>query len=512
MRKSPWLKVFWGVLLCGRAFAMNIDSIPVWNPDYLVHSNDLRALEDGTRDDATKASGLSTHGYKTMQVTVGDGGTQVDQELRLSIQGFVGDSVYIDALLSDVDRRAGDQTTATLQEVDQIYFRAESKHWMVHLGDLIWRDYNMGLFGLERASLGAMVGLRGGYTEVRGVAGTDETRRIVRVMNGVSGQREGYAISDDGSYLSVVPGSERVFLNGNLLTAGIDYEVNYAGGLLNFKGRRNPGPDDEIRIEYDAYNDGDIYNMYAAHGAYRHPNLYLDVSGFRLENDRSRMKRGLWTDEDYRMLKHDDGSEFVRDDSLGELRRPERTDRAGARLRFQGDHRFYADLEMAISRRDSNTLSRQVDGPEGYGYRWYVTSDSSENMKKFPLAFSVYGNYIQEEFGITEFQGSDKDWDSFRLLDEWDLDSAALEGGDLRHDEFGMRFRLATGWFINSNWGYRQGEKEEWNSSRAKVSLVHKSNFVKSDVGLVRVESFQEQERERYQLLGNSELRSGNCL
>ena len=149
MRKGPWLKVFWGVLLWSRAFGLNMDSIPVWNPDYLVHSNDLSVSVVDSRDGA--ASGLSTHGYKTMQVTVGDGGTQVDQELRLSIQGFVGDSVYIDALLSDVDRRAGDQTTATLQEVDQIYFRAESRHWMIHLGDLIWRDRNMGLFGLERA-------------------------------------------------------------------------------------------------------------------------------------------------------------------------------------------------------------------------------------------------------------------------------------------------------------------------------------------------------------------------
>ena len=190
MRKGPWIKVFLGVLLWSRAFALNMDSIPVWNPDYLVQNNELHELDAASKDrDGSAISGLSTHGYKTMQVTVGDGGTQVDQELRLSIQGFVGDSVYIDALLSDVDRRAGDQTTATLQEVDQIYFRAESRHWMVHLGDLIWRDRNMGLFGLERASLGAMVGLRGGYTEVRGVAATDETNRIVRVMNGVSGQR-----------------------------------------------------------------------------------------------------------------------------------------------------------------------------------------------------------------------------------------------------------------------------------------------------------------------------------
>ena len=508
MRKGPWLLVFWVVLLWGNAFALNVDSIPVWNPDYLVRN--ISTVDEALQaQDSLSPSRLETHGYKTMQVTVGDGGTQVDQELRLSVQGFVGDSVYIDALLSDVDRRAGDQTTATLQEVDQIYFRAESRHWLLHLGDLTWKDRNMGLMGIERSTLGAMVGLRGGFTEVRGAAGTDETFRITRVMNGVSGQREGYSISEDGSYLSVVPGSEKVWLNGNLLTAGVDYEVNYAGGLLDFKGRRIPGPDDEIRIEYDAYDDGDIYNMYAAHGAYRHPNLYLDVSGFRLENDRHRMKRGLWTDEDYKMLKSDDGSEFVRDDSLGTLRRPERTDRAGARLRFQGDHRFYADLEMAVSRRDTNTLSHQVEGPEGYGYRWYVTSDSSEMMKKFPLAFSVYGNYIQQGYGIRDFQGTDKDWDPFNLRDVWDLDSALLGDGDLRHDEFGMRLRLLPGWFIHSTWGYRQGEDEKWNSSRGGASLVHKSNWVKSDVGAYLVSSVQEMERQRYQALGSSEFLKG---
>ena len=94
MRKGPWIKVFLGVLLWSRAFALNMDSIPVWNPDYLVQNNELHELDAASKDrDGSAISGLSTHGYKTMQVTVGDGGTQVDQELRLSIQGFVGDSV-----------------------------------------------------------------------------------------------------------------------------------------------------------------------------------------------------------------------------------------------------------------------------------------------------------------------------------------------------------------------------------------------------------------------------------
>lgn len=514
MRRADWLRASLVALAFGKSFAMNLDSLPVWNPDYLVQNKSVAEAAARTESQSSK---LETHGYKTMQVTVGDGGTQVDQELRLSIQGFVGDSVYIDALLSDVDRRAGDQTTATLQEVDQVYFRAESKHWMVHLGDLTWKDENMGLFSLERSTLGAMAGLRAGYTEVRGAAGTDRTDRRTVVMNGVSGQREGYAMSGDGAYLSVVPGSESVWVNGVKLSRGTDYEVNYAGGLLDFRGARVPGPDDEIRIEYDSYEDEDIYNLYAAKAKYRHPNLYLDLSGFRLENDRDRMKRGVWTDDDYAALKSDKGGELFRSndslpggvDSLSPLTRPERVERFGARMRMQAEHRYFADLEIAMNRQDTNTVSHDIDGPEGRAYRWYLTTDSSEQMKKFPVAFSVYGNYIEEGFRADMFQGSDQDWNSYRLLDEWDLDSAAITSGDLRHDEFGMRTRLATGWYTDALWGYRQGENEDWNSSRAKLSLVHKTRDVSSDVGVVRVASVQDVEKERYQALGNAEYLQG---
>ena len=125
MRSIPCL----GLLLVSFAFALDVDSLPVWDPS-ILEKNTLEnasgiapetAIPVATADasDSSRAE-IETHGYKTMQVTVGDGGTQVDQELRLSIQGRLADSVYIDALLSDVDRKAGVQTTATLQEVDQI--------------------------------------------------------------------------------------------------------------------------------------------------------------------------------------------------------------------------------------------------------------------------------------------------------------------------------------------------------------------------------------------------------
>ena len=94
MRRADWLRASLVALAFGKSFAMNLDSLPVWNPDYLVQNKSVAEAAARTESQSSK---LETHGYKTMQVTVGDGGTQVDQELRLSIQGFVGDSVYIDA-------------------------------------------------------------------------------------------------------------------------------------------------------------------------------------------------------------------------------------------------------------------------------------------------------------------------------------------------------------------------------------------------------------------------------
>lgn len=500
MRRSLCL----GLLAFTSAFALNVDSLPVWNPDYLVHGAPPVVLDTA----GSFHSNVETHGYKTMQVTVGDGGTQVDQELRLSIQGNISENVYVDALLSDVDRKAGDQTTATLQEVDQVYFRVESPNFLLHLGDFTWRDESLGLFGFERSTLGAMVGARGGLSEVRGAIGTDEVERISVTFNGVRGQRDGYSISSDGSYLSVVPGSEKVWLNGVELTREKDYVVNYAGGLLDFRGTLVPGEDDEIRVDYDSYEDHNIYTMYAAKGKYRHPNVYMDLSGFRLENNVSRMKKSSWTDDDYKMLKEDDGDAFDRPDSLENLVRPVRTDRMGARLRLQGDRRFYADLETAFSRKDSNIVSDKVDGPEGRAFRWYVTTDSSNDMRKFPLAMSVYGNYIEEAFGISEFAGEDRDWNSYKLMDEWDLDSNLVDG-DLRHDDFALRMRLGKNLFSKAEWGYRRSDEDTWNSSRARLSVTHENRMARSELAFARVASVQEAERIRYQATADAEYRLG---
>ena len=511
MRSIPCL----GLLFASLAFALDVDSLPVWDPS-ILERNALENAPDATSpvatmnapeaEDSSRAE-IETHGYKTMQVTVGDGGTQVDQELRLSIQGRLTDSVYIDALLSDVDRKAGDQTTATLQEVDQIYFRVESPYAMLHLGDLTWTDNSMGLTSFSRSTLGAMATLRYRGSEVSGAWGTDEVTRYSRSFNGVQGQRDGYYLDESGSFVSVVPNSERVWLNGVELVRERDYEVNYAGGLLNFKNGIIPGTDDVVSVEYDAYLSEDIYTMYAFRGSLRLENVFFDVSGFHLENDVDRMRKSTLDSADYERLKNDRGGELL-DSSMNVLHRPKMSERLGARLRLQAEHRFYADVELGLNRMDSNTVSKDVGGPSGRAFRWLVTTDSTQNMNAFPVALSVYGNYVQEGFAISEFSGRERDWDAYALRNEWDLDSALLKG-DLRHDELALRIRLGKDWFGTAKWGYRRGDGERWNSSRSQLMLVHRGLDASSEFTASYVSSTQEVEQKRYQGTFSSEFLRG---
>ena len=516
MRSIPCL----GLLLVSLAFALDVDSLPVWNPSILEKR---ASLDEGDAENAATSAASSTvrsgetdssraeietHGYKTMQVTVGDGGTQVDQELRLSIQGRLTDSVYIDALLSDVDRKAGDQTTATLQDVDQIYFRVESPYAMLHLGDFTWDDHSMGLTSFERSSLGAMATLRYRGSEVSGAWGTDEVTRYSWSFSGVQGQREGYHLDESGGFISVVPNSEKVWLNGVKLVRDRDYEVNYAGGLLDFKNGIIPGTDDEIFVEYDAYVNDDIYTMYAFRGSLRLENVFFDVSGFHLENDVERMRKNTLDSADYELLKNDRGGKLSGSQSLQELHRPKMSERLGARLRLQAEHRFFADLELGLNRMDSNTVSNNVGGPSGRAFRWYVTTDSTQAMQAIPVALSVRGNFVQDGFALSEFSGNEREWNAYALRNEWDLDSTLLKG-DLHFDELALRIRLGRDWFGSVQWGYRRGDDERWNSSRSQLSLVHRGSEAVSEFAASYVSSSQEVEQKRYQGTFSSEFLQG---
>lgn len=513
----PLLFVFFLALLFSEVSAeersysrLSADSVPVFRGVPFLKPESKKVLEkdDGEPDSLR----LRTSGSKTIQVTVGDGGTEVNQELHLSIQGEAMHGVFIDALLSDVGREAGEERTATLQEVDEVHFRIETERAFLHLGDMTWKESGLGLSGMERNTLGIAGGVKLGNSAVRGAYGFDEMEHVLSTFRGVDGEQKGYLLSTgtSESYLVVVPGSETIYLNGAKLSRNEDYVVNYAGGVLDFLGTLVPGSEDEIRVEFDAYRSGGLQVLKAADGNYRGKNVWLDVAAFEVSSDTSRLKRRTWSDDDIQMLRKDDGSDFERADSLEALERPRSARRFGARMRLQGENHLYADAEAGYGLLDSNTLSHRIGGPSGHGYRWYLSNDSTDGQRFSPVRVTVSGDYLQEGFLQNDFQGSVRNWDSYALRDLWDLDSSAVVGS-LRSDELSLRVRLPARFFLGSEWGYRRSLSAgaDWNSSRFRGFFEHRGNDVLSEISFVRIASFEEFLTERYQGILRAESRTG---
>lgn len=485
------------------------DSVPVFRGiPFLKNEPSSADGQDASRDSLK----LETNGSKTVQVIVGDGGTEVNQELHLSIRGEATKGVYIDALLSDVGREAGEERTATLQEIDEVHFRVETERAFLHLGDMTWSETELGLSGISRNTLGIGGGLKLGHSEVRGAYGFDELEHIHSTFRGVDGEQKGYLLSSGTAetYLVAVPGSETVYLNGKKLVRAVDYTVNYAGGILDFLGTLIPGSEDEIRVEFDAYNSQGMQILKAADGKYRGKNLWLDVVAFELASDTSRLKRRTWSAEDAEILRKDSGKEFERPDSLGTLDRPKMFRRVGARMRIQQGNHLYADGEIDYGKADTNMLSKHVGGPSGHAYRWLLSNDSTEAQRFAPLRILVTGDYEEEGFRQNDFQGAVRNWDSYRLSELWDLDSASTEGS-LRFDEISLSLKLPERFFFGTEWGYRRSlsDGKNWNSSRFRSFLEHRTSEAFGEISFVRVASFEKFQSERYQGIIRGETRTG---
>lgn len=204
------------------------------------------------------SSNLSVSGTKTIQVGIGgEGGVALEQSLFLTAKGTLRPGVELDARISDGNLPLSSQgSSATLREVDEIWIDVSSLHWGTRLGDQDW-NLSPGLGGgFQRRLRGWSVLWKNQDDRIQGVVGGPAARWVRSAIDGVDGQQEGYALVRNATDArgAVVPGSERVRLNGELLTSGgeADYQMRYAEGRLDFSPRRRIHALDRIEVEFQA--------------------------------------------------------------------------------------------------------------------------------------------------------------------------------------------------------------------------------------------------------------------
>jgi len=214
--------------------------------------------------------GLRFGGSKTFDINVGtDRQAALNQTLRLNISGNLTDDISLNAVISDRNIPITPEgNTRELTELDRVLIELKGKNFRVDMGDIDLRNATGRWLSYSRRLSGARAAVRVGGMEVFGSGATSEGRHMSTTLTPIEGNQGPYRLFTESgrSDISIVPGTERVWINGERLTRGInhDYTVNYSTGEITFTENRIIGSDMRIVCDYDYTSESYRRTFYSA--------------------------------------------------------------------------------------------------------------------------------------------------------------------------------------------------------------------------------------------------------
>lgn len=200
---------------------------------------------------------LTMVGSRSLGMSFGSGeDPSFDQSLRVNIKGRVSRDVSLKAALSDEGSPLlPEGKTERLSELDKVFVQASGRNWAATLGDCDLSLPGSDFGQVERKLEGAVIRGEDHWGEVTLAGARAEGEFATCRLLGVEGKQGPYELKPEEATgeIVIVPGSERVYLDGEPLTRGEsnDYTIDYSAGEVTFTHRRLITRDSRILADFE---------------------------------------------------------------------------------------------------------------------------------------------------------------------------------------------------------------------------------------------------------------------
>ncbi len=413
---------------------------------------------------ASARPALTVGGSKRLAFELGTGrDLTISQSLDLDITGRVGKDVEVRAVLSDRNLPIlpeGD--TQSLEELDEVYVKVSSPSLRATFGDYTLTGPVSEFAGYSRTVEGVQASATRGDEEISVATAAPRGRFESLEFMGEEGKQGAYRIAGENPGATIVPGSEKVWLDGEPLRRGAvaDYTIDYASATITFTSARQITKDSRITVDYEYSYDDYKRSLYSVAGRSSKGPLKLTASYVSEGDDRNSALGGEMTEEQKSRLESggDSASDAAMPDTSAStgggavpVRPPSSHDLVDLALSYSAWEALSLETEVALSDLDLNTFSGLDDADNKGGAYSLKARLSPRSLSAGGMGLGTFEMNASVRATQSSFSSMGRTRPALDYYN-WNLSPESLDGGEHR-SKLSMTYRPARALAVGADLG-----------------------------------------------------------